>query len=176
MSKALRTRIRRNLISLIDSQGSVSLAALAIGEIGVAISGLRNSRPKTTFRFVFTTQPDFIELHERHAGVNELLPSTPSLHLGLEKGERKSTEIRILEDIADLPTDDRWSTRIAKGLQDGEDDIWLKDWLSALMDDCPEAQSRIRRALIKTIDERMLEDIEDAIANGLAAIAEHRYA
>ncbi len=161
---------------MIDSQGSVSLAALAIGERGVAISGLRNSRPKTTFRFVFTTQPDFIELHERHAGVNELLPSTPSLHLGIEKDARKATEIRILEDIANMPTGDRWSTRIAKGLQDGEGDIWLNDWLSALMDDCPEAQSRIRRELIKTIDDRMLEDIEDAIENGLAAIAEQQYA
>lgn len=127
MSKALRNRIHRALTSLVATGSARKVANLAADLQGLGVSGLRGPRPKTEFEIVFTSNPDFLELHERQAGIDIPLMSAPGLSLSLE-GEAEMKTIRHFEDIADLPAVHRWSSRRSRGLRDGDEDVWLRDW------------------------------------------------
>lgn len=175
MSKALRTRIHRALTSLMATGRTSHIANMAADLQGLGVSGLRGPRPKTEFEIVFTSNRDFLELYECHAGVDIPLMSAPGLSLGFE-GEAEMKTIQHLEDIADLPAAHRWSSRRSRGLRDGDEDVWLRDWLEGLMDDCPAVDSAVRRLLIKSINDQTLVDIEDDIERKIDEIAERRYA
>ncbi|MCA6218827.1 hypothetical protein KGA65_19970 [Ideonella sp. B7] len=171
MSKALGTRILRALTSLVATGSSRKVANLAADLQGLGVSGLRGPRPKTEFEIVFTSNPDFLELHEHHAGIDIPLMSTPGLFLSFE-GEMKT--IRHLEDIADLPAVHRWTSRRSRGLRDGDEDVWLRDWLEGLMEDYPPVDSAVRQAVIRSIDDQLLADIEEDIAREIDEIVESR--
>ena len=150
------------------------IANMAADLQGLGVSGLRGPRPKTEFHIVFTSDPDSLELHERHAGIDIPLMSAPSLSLCLE-GEAEMRMIRQFEDLAELPEVHRWSSRCLHGSSNGDDDVWLHDWLAGLMDDCAAVDLAVRQALIKSISETLLEDIEEEIARAINEIAERRY-
>lgn len=175
MSKALRTRIRRAFTFLLDTGSAYGVAKLAAdGMQGLGVAGLRGRRPKTDFEIVFTAHPEYLENCERQAGVDVRLHSGPSLFLACDS-DPEMTEIRHYEQLANLPVDHRWSSRRSQGFTDGEDDIWLHDWLSSLMDDCPAVDHAVRQALIGLIDHRLLEEVEDDIEVRLREIAEDRW-
>lgn len=174
MSKALRTRIRRNLVSLIMTGSTDSIARLATGDQGIGIAGLGSSSPKTAFKAVFTGHPDHLQSHERQAGVSLILLSTPSLFLSDDLDGTK--RVREFEKLAGLPKEHCWTTRLGDGERDGDDDVWLADWLSCLMDDLDSVDRLVRLALIEVVDEPMLDDIEDSINREIDEIIERRYA
>lgn len=151
------------------------IARMATASQGIGVAGLAGSRPKTTFRIVFTEHPDFLSVHERQAGVCLNLMSTPSLYLSDEPdGIRR---LRRFEETLGVPKDNLWSTRVADGQRDDDDDVWLEDWLSCLMDDDASVDRRVRQALIREIDESSLEEIEERIEDEINQLAdERRYA
>lgn len=175
MSKTLRTRIRRKLVSLIMNGSAYGIARMATASQGIGVAGLAGPRPKTTFRIVFTEHPDFLSVHERQAGVCLNLMSTPSLYLSDEPdGIRR---LRRFEEILGVPKENLWTTRVANGQRDDDDDVWLEDWLSCLMDDHASVDRRVRQALIREIDESSLEEIEERIEDEINQLAdERRYA
>ncbi|MCZ8073766.1 MAG: hypothetical protein O9341_06500 [Paucibacter sp.] len=141
---------------------------------GLGVAGLSGAKPKTEFDLVFTSNLHRLQLHEQQAGVNVLLP-TPTLHLS-DDDEQVLTTVRHIESVAELSADQRWSTRMSQGFRDGDEDVWLNDWLCAVMDDCAAADKAVRRALIESIDDELVANIEDAINLEIGAIAERRYA
>lgn len=175
MSKALQTRVHRQLVSLIESGSAYNVANLTSRYQGVGVAGLNWGKPKTTFEIVFTSHPDFLQTHEKQADINMLI-ATPTLLLSDESDEGMRL-IRHIEALAELPEEQRWSTRVANGASDDEDegDVWLENWLSCLMDDSPAVDRWVRQALIDTIDEELLADIECSIELELEQIAHQRY-
>lgn len=173
MSKALRTRIQRSLTSLVSTGSICHIAGMAADLQGLGIAGLRGPRPKTEFQIVFTSNPNFLEMHERHAGIDIPLMSAPGLSLSFE-GEGEMKTIRHFEDIADLPAVHRWTSRKSRGLRDGDEDVWLREWLAGLMEDCPAVDSAVRQALIRSIDDQLLADIEEDIEQEIDEIVESR--
>lgn len=174
MSNALQIRIHRALTSLIMAASADKVANLAADLQGLGVAGLSGATPKTEFDLVFTSDLHRLQSHEKHAGVNVLLP-TPTLHLS-DDDEHVLTKVRHIESVAELPAEQRWSTRVSQGFRDGNEDVWLNDWLRAVMNDCAAADKAVRRALIESIDDELIADIEDAINLEIAAIAERRYA
>lgn len=148
------------------------IARMATGSQGIGVAGLAGSRPKTTFRIVFTEHPDFLSVHERQAGVCLRLMSTPSLSLSDEPhGIRR---LRGFEEVFGVPKENLWTTRVANGQCDDDDDVWLEDWLSGVMDDHASVDRRVRQALIREIDESSLEEIQERIEEEISRLADER--